>query len=1545
MVPFFNTLTMYFLLRKIKQGSLILPINILLLLNIFQLTATAQTKLAGVTYRGGEQYGSIFNMVPGETDFSNQRNFQGNGGFAAHDVKMVEVSNGRFFGMTKYGGQDSRGVLFEYNAATNTYITRLSFTGSNGAEPGGGLFKASNGKLYGMTERGGATDQGIIFEYDYNSNRFIKKIDMTTANGSRPLGTFIQAPNGNLLALTWGGGSGGTGALIEYDYNSNVYTKKIDFVQASGIRPSANLLLASNGKYYGLAAAGGTSFRGVLFEYDYAANTYSKKIDFTQATGATPYGSLVEGAGGVLYGMTNRGGNSDAGVIFSYNFTSSAFTKKIDLDPVIGSEPLSELFKAPSGKYYGLTSKGGVNGKGVLFEYDAIGNTFTQKINFSDSLGYEPLGPLMQATNGKLYAVTSQGGLSHSGVVFEFDVNASQYAIKAHIGHFDEGAYPNGGLVQASNGKLFGATSWGGMFGKGVIYEYDVQVNGYTKKIDLGNEIGIVFNGSFVEATPGKLIAAVTYGGNNGTGSILEYDYNANVLTLKLDLVDTLNGINPIGAMVKAANGKFYGTCIAGGIHFDVNTSNSGSVIFEYDYATNTYTKKIDLSLANGTSPFGAMVEYNGKLYGTTSEGGSGRGVLYEYDYINNVYTKKIDMNATTGSRSNTTLQLAPNGKMYGLAQAGGSSDLGTLFEYDPLNNICTKKIDFNGPNGRFPSGSMMLASNGKMYGVIGNGGTLDKGLVFEYDYLTNNYIVKKLLTNASGYGSNYGKLVEVTAPCSIASQPVIITNNTTVCTILPFTLSIDQGSLNGAANWVWYAGSCGGTPVGTGTSVNLSLTEGTTYYVRGEGGCAVTGPCGSIIMDAVTSVVQSVNITANTSNTVCAGTAVSFTATPINGGDNPVYQWKKNGVNVGTNSNQYSNNALANGDVITCVLSSSIQCLTTPTATSNAITFTVNQATLSAATVSVCEADLPYTWNNVAYTQPGTYSKSFINAAGCDSTAFLQLTVKTTPVAGIINNSGTTQLNCNLTAISVTATGGTAYQWSNSLGNNANASITAAGTYQVIVTSANGCTAQASITTTQNLSGPAAPESISGPVNVCAYEGTADVLTYTAVAVPGATSYQWTIPPTVNLLSGQGTNSITVTIGSGFTAGANKQLRVKAVAPCGTSVFAILYLAASAPAIPQMITGPDDVCPYLGTATEVMYSIAPVAAASGYQWTVPAGVTITENNGTSIKVTFATNFVTSVISIRSINNCGTSAARSITVRRVSPATPGLVTGVSNACVFIPSVSNPSGIIARYSVPKREDITTYNWTVPAGTSIVLHGSTDTTDYIDVQFTAGYSNGNITVSGSNNCGNSSTPRIFKLSRINPNKPGNILTTIIQTCPERIIRYSIDELPSNAGGLLWDHYFSQEGVNVVSGQGTLEYTLSFPPTANLGGIFVSGVNGCAISGPRNITVNLRPCAGSLPREGNEDHKKEAILFTSNLQVDVSPNPTTAFFNININSGSKVPVTCQLMDISGRILKTMQPMPGRSFRAGDGLRPGTYLLQTIQGKTRVMTKLVKL
>ena len=174
----------------------------------------------------------------------------------------------------------------------------------------------------------------------------------------------------------------------------------------------------------------------------------------------------------------------------------------------------------------------------------------------------------------------------------------------------------------------------------------------------------------------------------------------------------------------------------------------------------------------------------------------------------------------------------------------------------------------------------------------------------------------------------------------SIAANP-----GNAICagTSVTFTATPTNGGATPSYQW-----KLNGTNVGTNSNTyqNAALANGAkiTCVMTSSLACAnpATATSNEITMAVTAAVAPSVSIAANPGNTICTGTGVTFTATPTNGGATPSYQWKLNGVNVGTNSNTYQNAALANGAKITCVMTSSLACVNPKTATSNEITMTV---------------------------------------------------------------------------------------------------------------------------------------------------------------------------------------------------------------------------------------------------------------------------------------------------------------------------------------------------------------------------------------------------------------------------------------------------------------------------------------------------------------------------------------------------------------------------------------------------------------------------
>jgi len=373
----------------------------------------------------------------------------------------------QLWGMTSRGGSNNMGVIFQFDPATSIFTKKFDFDGvANGAMPYGSLIQASDGKLYGMTNQGGANDVGVLFQYDPTTSTFTKKLDFNTSNGANPWGSIIQASDGNLYGTTNYGGLNGAGVLFKYDPATSTYAKMVDFNDTNGDYPQCSLMQASNGKLYGITTYGGKNRDGSLFEYNLGSNTYSKMIDLFYLNGYGSYGSLVQASDGKLYGVTGGGAGYGYGVLFQYDPVSITYIKKIDFSNILGSNgygPVGSLIQASDGELYGATPSGGPSGSsGVIFQYNPVSSTYTKKIDgFYNYGGYGiwPIGNLVQTSDGMFYGMTEDGPNSLSATIFQWDpYNANPYNAKLTFMLYFIGT---NGKSPTTNNSLIEVTSTG----------------------------------------------------------------------------------------------------------------------------------------------------------------------------------------------------------------------------------------------------------------------------------------------------------------------------------------------------------------------------------------------------------------------------------------------------------------------------------------------------------------------------------------------------------------------------------------------------------------------------------------------------------------------------------------------------------------------------------------------------------------------------------------------------------------------------------------------------------------------------------------------------------------------------------------------------------------------------------------------------------------------------------------------------------------------------------------------------------------------------
>ncbi len=365
------------------------------------------------------------------------------------------------------------------------FATVFTFNGSNGSDLESPLVQGTDGNLYGTTFEGGAySNEGFCSAGCGTMFKLTTRGDLTTiysfcaeqscADGWGPWGLTL-ATDGNFYDTTFGAAGQTLGTIFKitpagarkqlFAFEEFAGCKQLP--ECYGIDPMAGLVEASDQNFYATAVDGGTGGGGVVLKVNPQEPLPPTVLyDFTFPT-VSPAAALIQGNDSALYGTTYDTALFDqyTGSVFRlsltgqfsvlYNFCSKA-------NCADGSRPYDPVVQAANGNFYGTTSTGGfsLGGSGTVFEVTPTGVMTTLHVFGTQSPdGGYPVGGLVQATDGNLYGVTPQGGTYGSGVIFMVTM-AGAYKI-VHSFRSTEGSSPDGGLMQATNGLLYGTTSGG----------------------------------------------------------------------------------------------------------------------------------------------------------------------------------------------------------------------------------------------------------------------------------------------------------------------------------------------------------------------------------------------------------------------------------------------------------------------------------------------------------------------------------------------------------------------------------------------------------------------------------------------------------------------------------------------------------------------------------------------------------------------------------------------------------------------------------------------------------------------------------------------------------------------------------------------------------------------------------------------------------------------------------------------------------------------------------------------------------------------------
>jgi uncharacterized repeat protein (TIGR03803 family) len=411
------------------------------------------------------------------------------------EAGLSQDDDGNLYGSAASGVAGGNRLLFKLDVAGSSpvYSVLHTFENTHGKLPEASLIEGCDGLLYGTTSRGGEGAYGTVFKFDVSQKtpKYHELFAFNLGNGGSPETNLLRGADGKLYGTTaFGAGENGGGTLFQLDISKANPIHKIlhQFDLINGYHPSADFIRGSDGKFYGTTAFGSApaTSGGTIFQFDPsgAMPKYNLMYGFNRTDGITPMG-LMQGRDGKFYGTTYQSANG--GVLYQFDALAVAPSLRVLHEflnpggsalPTSMGDPIAGLMQAKNGKFYGTTTRGGRFGRGTIFSLD------TSVINpepvivheFDYNNGQDPRGGLIQANDGKLYGATTGGGSTNQGVVYQLDISGVLPVFKViHAFNGRDGANPVRDLIQASDGNLYGVTKAGGTFSAnfddgGVIY-------------------------------------------------------------------------------------------------------------------------------------------------------------------------------------------------------------------------------------------------------------------------------------------------------------------------------------------------------------------------------------------------------------------------------------------------------------------------------------------------------------------------------------------------------------------------------------------------------------------------------------------------------------------------------------------------------------------------------------------------------------------------------------------------------------------------------------------------------------------------------------------------------------------------------------------------------------------------------------------------------------------------------------------------------------------------------------------------------------------
>jgi len=395
--------------------------------------------------------------------------------------------------------------------------------------------------------------------------------------------------------------------------------------------------------------------------------------------------------------------------------------KSFGVPAISGYQPVSKPIEGNDGFLYGVTYTGGSNNVGVIYRAQRTGHDYSVLYHFLT--GAFPVGEIMQGSDGSLYGTTQSGGSNNLGIVYTLATNGGNFKVlHTFVADGIDGSAPAAGLLQGSDGSLYGTTASGGSNNLGTVFRLQNDGSGYTILHHFTGSEGSSPVAPLIQGNDQRLYGTARDGGTSNFGTVFCLDTNGNNYAILHQFAGgNADGRSPRGSLAFGTNGSLYGVSYYG-------ATNDLGTIFKLDADGGNYGLLHSFEGgASGYQPWGGLVSMNGEFYGTTRFGGS--------NDVGTVYRCALDGNFAVlrhfegddGSQPQAGLLAGTDGVLYGVTTYGGTANLGVMFKLfsgRPLISISNIQLTQTGAlltcNGGIAGSPYQIEANSNLLEVSG---------------------------------------------------------------------------------------------------------------------------------------------------------------------------------------------------------------------------------------------------------------------------------------------------------------------------------------------------------------------------------------------------------------------------------------------------------------------------------------------------------------------------------------------------------------------------------------------------------------------------------------------------------------------------------------------------------------------------------------------------------------------------------------------------------------------------------------------------------